>query len=536
MGSRFWVFLGLISVVHLLGMTFIDVMDVDAAQYASISREMLESGEFLQVQHRHEDYLDKPPLLFWVTAMSFKFFGISNFTFRLPSFLFLLLGIYSTFRLGQMYYDRRTGQLAALILYSCQAYFLFSHDVRTDTILANVLVFGLWQLAVFVKDRSLLSMILGAIGIGLAMLEKGPIGLMVAIWAIGSEIAYQRNWKVLFRWEWILGIFVLGIVLAPMTYGLYMQYGWHGIDFYYWTQSFGRITGQNEWKDDSSIFYFVHTFLWTFLPWVFFALYGIGKSLVELVKSRFSGYQPREVLTLGGFLITFAALSLSSFKLPHYIFVVFPLVAIITARTICEFIDSGKTAKVFVVLQWIVFITAWLVVALLSIAVFPIDNWLLIIVVVVLFVTSFYLLAFKKSVLNQLVLSSLLTILGVNLVLNTQFYPTLLTYQSGTLAGKYIVKEQLPKEAIFQFGYTMNSLDFYSRSIVEDVDEEFILNASNIWIFTSQSGLDDLRELGVSFIVEKEFQAYRAAKLSLKFLNPATRDKQVSRDYLLRIE
>ena len=62
----------MLSLVHILGMIFIDIMEIDAAQYASISQEMLQTGDYLQVHHRHADYLDKPPLLFWLTSFSFK--------------------------------------------------------------------------------------------------------------------------------------------------------------------------------------------------------------------------------------------------------------------------------------------------------------------------------------------------------------------------------------------------------------------------------------------------------------------------------
>ncbi|MEO0008670.1 MAG: hypothetical protein RJA20_2866, partial [Bacteroidota bacterium] len=47
---------------------FLDIMDVDAAQYASIALEMTQNGSWLQVMHRGADYLDKPPLLFWLSA------------------------------------------------------------------------------------------------------------------------------------------------------------------------------------------------------------------------------------------------------------------------------------------------------------------------------------------------------------------------------------------------------------------------------------------------------------------------------------
>ena len=170
--NYWWWFIGLLSLVHLLGMLLIDIMEIDAAQYASISQEMLQTGEYLQVHHRYTDYLDKPPLLFWLTSFSFEVFGASNFSFRLPSFLFLIIGLISTYKLSRLLYDQRTGLLAVLVLYSSQAYFLFSHDVRTDTILANVVIFAVWQLWIFIKDRNLLSLVLGGFAVGLAMMEK----------------------------------------------------------------------------------------------------------------------------------------------------------------------------------------------------------------------------------------------------------------------------------------------------------------------------------------------------------------------------
>src|SRR5690242_14579441 len=74
----------LILLVYGLGLT-VEIMEVDAAQYASISREMLETGQWLQVHHRYMDYLDKPPLLFWFSALSLKLFGVSIWAYKLPS-------------------------------------------------------------------------------------------------------------------------------------------------------------------------------------------------------------------------------------------------------------------------------------------------------------------------------------------------------------------------------------------------------------------------------------------------------------------
>ena len=181
--TYFWLFT-LASMVYVLGLD-ITVMDVDSAQYASISREMAETGNYLQVQHRGMDYLDKPPLLFWVNALLFSIFGVADWVFKLGSFLFTILGVYSTFRLGKILYNAETGRLAALLLYTCQAFFLFNNDVRTDTMLTSAVVFAIWQMTEWLHNRKWKWLIGGAVGIALAMLAKGPVGLMVPVLAFG---------------------------------------------------------------------------------------------------------------------------------------------------------------------------------------------------------------------------------------------------------------------------------------------------------------------------------------------------------------
>src|SRR3979490_1217326 len=89
-------YIALAAVVYLAGW-LIPLMEIDAAQYANISREMLLSKNFLQLYDRGLDYLDKPPMLFWLSSLSMRLFGINDIAYRLPSFIFALISIYSTF-------------------------------------------------------------------------------------------------------------------------------------------------------------------------------------------------------------------------------------------------------------------------------------------------------------------------------------------------------------------------------------------------------------------------------------------------------
>src|ERR1700758_3079191 len=143
-----------IGIVYFFNM-FIDVMDIDAAQYFAMSREMMESGNYLQLYERGKDYLDKPPLLFWLSSFSLKLFGISNFAYKLPAVLCIILGIYATYRFTLEWYDKQRAVIAALILCSTQAFLLMTNDVRTDGILTSLIICAVWQISGFIKKGKL---------------------------------------------------------------------------------------------------------------------------------------------------------------------------------------------------------------------------------------------------------------------------------------------------------------------------------------------------------------------------------------------
>ena len=84
---------------------FIDIMKIDAAQYASIAFEMLTNNSYLQVTDMQADYLDKPPLLFWISSISMGLIGVCNFAYKIGTFLMLLLSLLAIYKLTIRYYN-----------------------------------------------------------------------------------------------------------------------------------------------------------------------------------------------------------------------------------------------------------------------------------------------------------------------------------------------------------------------------------------------------------------------------------------------
>jgi 4-amino-4-deoxy-L-arabinose transferase-like glycosyltransferase len=73
----------LLAAVYIAGL-FIRLMNNDAGEYALVAMNMAQKNDFINIVRKGEDYLDKPHLLFWLSALSFKIFGINGIAYKLP--------------------------------------------------------------------------------------------------------------------------------------------------------------------------------------------------------------------------------------------------------------------------------------------------------------------------------------------------------------------------------------------------------------------------------------------------------------------
>ena len=160
-------------------------------QYASISRELLRGDNFLHLFDNGHPYLDKPPLIFWVTALFFKLFGPSDFIYRLPYILFTLILIYSTYRFSRLYYSEKISQVAAIILASSEAILIMNSDVRTDIYMSAPMMTAIWQLSTYFHFHRLKNLIVGCVAIALAMMGKGPLGLVIPLSVLIVDLIFN---------------------------------------------------------------------------------------------------------------------------------------------------------------------------------------------------------------------------------------------------------------------------------------------------------------------------------------------------------
>jgi len=529
--------------ICVIGMLGIPLIDIDAAQYASMSREMASTGNYLQLYDLGKDYLDKPPLLFWLSSISIQLFGVHDWAYRLPSILCLGLALWSVYRFTLLYYNELTAQFSVLVLASSQAFILMAHDVRCDTMLMGFVMFSIWQLAAWYQSNAWKHFVMAFIGIGLGMLTKGPIAIVVPGVSFAIHFLLQRNWKQFFRWEYIIGVLIVGILLIPMSIGLYTQFDLQpgkiihgvpiksGLRFYYWTQSFGRYTGENVFNEMNHFTFLLENMLWSFLPWIFIFLITLVLSIKDLIKSKFKLQIHEEFITVGGFILTYCMLARSQAQLPHYIFVVLPLAAIVTAKGLHQIYFSErflKLKKVALYFHGFIFTLLWAAANMIVLFVFTDMPVYVKIVTIIGTVYFLYLLFFYKAQAPKFISLALYTILGVNFILNTSFYPRLLKFELGVSAAAFINQNKLPKNSVYLYEIDESrALHFYGNHSFERLFDSSLLTPGQILI-TKASSFTKLQQQFPGSSILHNNAYFGVSMLTLPFLNPATRDKEVT--------
>lgn len=541
--TRFLIGLTACIGIYAWGAIAIPLMDIDASQYASISRAMLESKSYLQIFDLGKDYLDKPPMLFWVSALFMKILGVHDWAYRLPSLLFLGIAMYATYKFALLYYNIQIARLATLILASCQAFFLIAHDIRTDTMLVGWVMLSIWLLAKWLTNKKVIDFFLGMIAIAGGMMTKGPIALIIPILCFVPHWITRKDWAYFYKPIYLLGALLIVILLLPMSIGLYQQYDLHpgklingtpiesGLKFYYWTQSFGRFTGENHFHEMGYFTFLLENMFWSFLPWIFVFLWALFSKGVKIIKEGFfSSHSER--ISFYGFILTYLVLSRSQAQLPHYIFVVFPLAAILTAAHWDEMLLGKVTVstpiKYFYRFHLFIFII--LLFAIIWLAIIPFGVIGIFGKIMLLLVIAFAIIQFNSNQLlgKKWLTISMIIILGVNLFMNSFFYPHLLEYQWGSHIAKVMHEKKWDKDQLVAYKMpNSNAFHFYGQYIFPEYLDSIQLKEGQL-VITDLKNAASLKSIFPKSTLLYKSNRFHVTMLTIGFLNPKNRNAEVT--------
>jgi dolichyl-phosphate-mannose-protein mannosyltransferase len=194
--------------------------DVDGVQ-AQIARNMLASGDWVTARLDGIAYLEKPPLVYWAMAGSYKIFGVHDWAARLPMALSAIALCCLTAAFGAWAFGRRAGLYAGLCTATCVGLFLFTRILIPDVMLTLFVALAMWAFLRALdsgEPRPGLWAFLMAASLGAGLLLKS---LIAVVFPVGSAAAYllltrqlfsARTWKRLHPFS---GLLVLLLVAAP---------------------------------------------------------------------------------------------------------------------------------------------------------------------------------------------------------------------------------------------------------------------------------------------------------------------------------
>ena len=550
----FWLFFALL-IAYVFGL-FVPLMNEDASHHANIALHMVQYHDYVNlVDDMGKDYLDKPHLHFWLSALSFNIFGINTIAYKIPAFLATLLGLFSTFRLGKLLYNRNAGLIAAAIYASAQAQFLANNDVRMDAMLTASIIFATWQLVVSAGPNARwYNYVLSALGLAMAFTTKGMIGFVMPCVALFCLLIYQRNWGKMFNWRWLL-IFALWLVfISPCVYCYYLQYDLHpekvvrgmthvsGVKFIMWQQNFERLDGKHWGKGHKDYFFFFHTLLWAFLPFCLLTYIAFFDRAIALFKTRFAYTGNNELLTAGTIVIIFAIISSSGYQLPHYLNILFPFFALILADLLSAKYEAGqfKTLRIYLKVQYVVIGIVTLLLILLNFWCFPAHSWSVIGSALLVLAAMLYVYIKEHAALTRLVVLSVLMASLTNILLNGNVYQQLLNYQGGIGLAQVVNRNNIPKDHIFNFYHHSSGFNFYAQHLTDFTGIDNIkarrAKGEEVWIFTTPESKHVLEQAGLKFKIVYSDTDFGITRLTKEFLNPATRKQACTADYLIKIK
>ena len=485
--QNIWLYLFIVFAVfvNFTGL-FIPIIGPDGTLYALIAKTMVLRNDYVDLFAHGKDWLDKPHFPFWITAFSFKLFGFKTWAYKLPGILFLLMGAFYTYLFARQLYNKQVALWSVLILLTAQHIVLSNNDVRAEPYLTGLIIAGVYHFYLANKNNNYWQILFACLFTACAIMTKGMFALVPIGGALAGHLIITKRWKALFNLKWLLAIALVLLFILPEVYCLYLQFDSHpekvifgekavsGIKFFFWDSQFGRFFNTGPIKGHGDPTFFIHTALWAFLPWsllMFVAVY-------QKIKGGIKNIDNYEWYCLCAALLTFLLFSASKFQLPHYLNIVFPFFAIITANYLNDVL-SEKSYKAIRITQMVIITLMLALIALLyyffrpeTLGVFSMS------LIAILFITLFFLPGKISSNVNKrILLRTLILSFIVNLFLNFGFYPSLMHYQGASEAGIWISKNNPNNLSVVELDDDyISAFEFYTNSSVTTIDNNGIGN------------------------------------------------------------
>lgn len=335
------------ALVTLPGLGAGTLWDNSETAYGEVAREILLTHDWVIMHLNNAPYFVQPPLYFWIGALFAMQFGITAFALRLSSALATIaLSAFTGYAVARQA-GGRVGAYAAVILSTCLMQVVIGRLAIMDALLdLTVALAILWWFRGLESGRDRY-FVFGSIAAGLGFLAKGPVAPVAALLVIVPYYLWNRRaepTKLPTARAWALGLIVFSAVVIPWPAAVASRDGLGALRTLIGEYTVGRYLGVIE-NQAGPIWYYLPVIMLAFFPWIAFFPAAVVYAVRRL---RGGASHPAEQLRLLrlSFVWIVAPLLFFSFartKLPNYVALEFPALAIVTAIYFDGLVRRGAT-------------------------------------------------------------------------------------------------------------------------------------------------------------------------------------------------
>lgn len=319
------------------------LFEPDEGRNAEKAREILLLNDWVTPHENFVPILDKPIFYYWLIAISYKVFGLSEWAARLPSVLAAICCLIIVYRFARVQLGYWESLWSPLVLVTGLEFFILSRIVILDmtlTFFTTVALSCFYSAANAGQEskRKLLCLIM-YLALAAGTLVKGLIGLILPGMVFFFYLLFAKKWSALRKMYLVPGVLIYISLVAPWY--LWSEQRNPGyLQYYFWEEHFSRYLS-DEFNRSKAWYYFPLVLGVGFLPWSFILPLSI-KNLIEDFDDKYLFLALWVCLPLLFF-------SFSESQLPQYILPIFPALALLIARAVGATIDHATVKR----LRWL---------------------------------------------------------------------------------------------------------------------------------------------------------------------------------------
>jgi 4-amino-4-deoxy-L-arabinose transferase-like glycosyltransferase len=316
--------LGLVLALLLFRLGATPLLGPDEPRYARVAIEMHRAHEWVRPTLQGRPWLEKPALYYWLAGASLSLFGETELAARLPSVLAAVFLVGVTALLGARLFGSASGLHAGFVIGTSVLTIAYGRAASMDMLLAACDTAALALLAMrLLGGAGRLAVPAASAFVGLAVLAKGPLGLLLPALVVGVHLLLTREWRWLRELLSPASLLAFLIVAGPWYAAVLRDQGRTFVDVFLLGHNLDRFTSTVHHHAGPLVYY---------LPVLLIGLFPWSGLLVPALASIAPRRSRTDLLLLLWLALPFLFFTAAGSKLPGYIVPCLPPLAVLMGR------------------------------------------------------------------------------------------------------------------------------------------------------------------------------------------------------------